>query len=127
MDLGHGKGKDKCGCGDDHKGGGDVSQTNIAAALGIAFNANSTDQSVEQVAGDSCKCHGGGVQAALQKAFNHQDADAEANAFQFGASNANSARRRLRAPGQPGARAGALRQQELDGTGGEPVTALMRR
>jgi hypothetical protein len=82
----------KCGCPDDHKGGsGDVEQSNIAAALGIALNANSTDQSVTQSqSGDSCKCHGGGLQVALQKAHNVQDADAQANALQFGASNSNS-------------------------------------
>ena len=85
--------KKKCGCPDDYKsgGGGDVEQTNLAAALGIALNANSTDQTATQsAAGDSCKCYGGGTQAAYQKAYNDQDADADANAFQLGASNSNT-------------------------------------
>jgi len=89
----------KCGCPDDHKGGGDVRQANIAAALGIALNANSTDQYAKQSQyGGSCKC-GGGVQAVDQGAWSKQDADASANAFQFGASNANTPVRIGRAGG----------------------------
>jgi hypothetical protein len=83
----------KCGCTDEHKRGygGDVEQTNLAAALGIAFNANKTDQSVHQSQdGHSCKCGGGGVQAVGQSAWNTQDADASANAFQLWAANDNS-------------------------------------
>ena len=88
--IGSGHGE-RCGCDDGHAGtGGDVAQTNLAAALGIALNANTTDQSVEQhQRGGSCKCGGSGVQAAGQAAWNRQDADADANALQFGASNTN--------------------------------------
>jgi hypothetical protein len=90
----------KCGCPDDHKGGGgDVTQANVAAALGIALNANSTDQYAKQSQhGDSCKC-GGGVQAVEQGAWTKQDADASANAFQLGASNDNTPVRIGRAGG----------------------------
>jgi hypothetical protein len=81
----------KCGCPIGGGYGGDVEQTNLAAALGIALNANSTDQSVSQYqAGDRCKCGYGGIQAAGQFAYNDQWADADANAFQFGASNSNT-------------------------------------
>ena len=95
-------GHDKCGCGgkhdkqDEHGGGsgGDVSQSNVAASLGIAFNANHTDQSAAQSQGGGdmkCGCYGGsGVQAAGQKAWNGQDADAAALAFQLGAANENT-------------------------------------
>ena len=94
-----GGGGHKCGCPDDHKGGGDVRQANIAAALGIALNANSTDQYAKQSQhGGSCKC-GGGVQAVEQGAWSKQDADASANAFQFGASNGNTPVRIGRAGG----------------------------
>jgi hypothetical protein len=86
--------KKKCGCPDDYKGGGgDVTQTNLAAALGKALNANSTDQSVHQSQrghDPKCGCGHGGLQVAAQSAWNDQDADADANAFQFGASNSNT-------------------------------------
>ena len=71
--------------------GGDVTQTNLAGALGVALNANITDQSVTQTqGGDSCKCSGGGLQAVGQSAWNKQDATADANAFQLKPSNSNT-------------------------------------
>ena len=71
---------------------GSVTQTNAALAGALAKNGNETTQSVEQdQAGDSCKCHGGGVQAARQKADSEQDADAESNAIQIKPSNSNTA------------------------------------
>ncbi len=89
---GHDK-KHECGCKDEHEGGsgGDVTQTNLAGALGVALNANITDQSVTQTqGGDSCKCSGGGLQAVGQSAWNKQDATADANAFQLKPSNSNT-------------------------------------
>jgi hypothetical protein len=83
----------KCGCDEKDEGGsgGDVTQTNLAAAKGIALNANMTDQSADQSQGGaSCKCGGHGVQAIGQSAWNKQDADASANAFQLWAANDNS-------------------------------------
>jgi hypothetical protein len=70
--------------------GGGVAQANLAASLGIATNANATDQSVGQSQGGSpCGCHGGGaIQAAGQFAWNGQDADAASDAQQHGAANA---------------------------------------
>jgi hypothetical protein len=81
----------KCACADDRVGsGGDVKQTNLAAALGIAFNANSTDQSVKQSQDrGSCKCGGDGIQAVGQSAWSGQAADADADAFQLKPSNHN--------------------------------------
>jgi hypothetical protein len=86
-------GGEKCGCSGDHGegSGGDVEQTNLAAALGVAFNANGTGQSVEQSQGASpCKCGGNGIQAVGQSAWNGQYADADADAVQFGPSNSNT-------------------------------------
>jgi hypothetical protein len=100
--------KKKCVCDDGRAGGsaGDVEQTNLAAAKGVALNANLTDQSAEQSQrGRDCKCGGSGVQAIGQKAWNKQDADAEANAFQLWAANHNSPVR----IGSPGS-AGSVRQ-----------------
>jgi hypothetical protein len=62
-DGGHGK-KHECGCDDNkHAGGsgGDVTQTNLAAAAGIAFNANLLGQSADQSQGGGdmkCGCYG---------------------------------------------------------------------
>ena len=93
---GHGK-KHECGCEDGHGGGsgGDVTQTNLAGAAGIALNANLLDQSAEQSQGSrdaKCGCYGkgGGRQVIAQSARNKQDADASANAFQLWAANDNS-------------------------------------
>jgi hypothetical protein len=95
-----------CGCdgkskggGDDgkSKGGGDVTQTNLAASLGVAFNANATDQYAAQSQGGGmaakhgCGCeHGGGVQAVGQSAWNGQAANASSYATQLWAANENS-------------------------------------
>ena len=96
-DGGHGR-KHECGC-DERKAaggsGGDVTQTNLAAAAGIALNANLLDQSADQSQGGGmdakCGCHGnGGTQAIGQSAWNKQDADASANAFQLWAANDNA-------------------------------------
>jgi hypothetical protein len=92
---GHGS-KHKCGCGDAHAGGsgGDVTQTNLAAAAGVALNANLLDQSADQSQGGShakCGCYGkGGTQAIGQSAWNKQHADASANAWQLWAANDNT-------------------------------------
>ena len=84
VDIGGGHGK-PCRCSGEHAGGRwRRDADNAAAALGIALNANVTDQSVTQ------SQDGSGVQAAGQQAYNQQDADAEANAVQFKPSNANA-------------------------------------
>jgi hypothetical protein len=96
-DGGHGK-QHGCGCREaEHAGGsgGDVTQTNLAAAAGIALNANLVDQSADQSQGGrdaKCGCHGkgGGTQAIGQSAWNGQDADASANAWQLWAANDNT-------------------------------------
>jgi hypothetical protein len=82
---------------------GDVTQTNAAAAVGLAFNANKTDQSVTQSQGGGydCKCGGTPVQAVGQFAYNDQDADAEANAYQIKPSNSNTPVR-IGSPGNGG-------------------------
>ena len=87
--------KKKCGCNDKGRSdgsGGDVTQTNLAGALGIALNANRTDQSAEQSqSGRDCKCGGGDqVNGHRPTAWNKQDADADADAFQLWAANDNS-------------------------------------
>jgi hypothetical protein len=97
---GHGMGSEQCGCDDGHGGyggsGGDVSQSNVAGALGVAFNANATEQSVDQSQGGGssaakCGCYGGGsgVQAVGQFADSYQSADADAEAKQIDPTNAN--------------------------------------
>jgi hypothetical protein len=127
IDGGHGHGKKTdCGCddkrGDLHAGGsgGDVTQTNLAAAAGIALNANLLDQSADQSQGggmdakgygkddkghgkdDKCGCYGkGGTQAIGQSAWNKQHADASANAWQLGAANDNTPVR-IGSPGNGG-------------------------
>jgi len=75
---------------------GDVSQSNVAGALGVAFNANATEQSVDQSQGGGssaakCGCYGGGsgVQAVGQFADSYQSADADAEAKQIDPTNAN--------------------------------------
>jgi len=75
---------------------GDVSQSNVAGALGVAFNANATEQSVDQSQGGGssaakCGCYGGGsgVQAVGQFADSYQSADADAEAKQIHPTNAN--------------------------------------
>jgi hypothetical protein len=65
---------------------GDVEQANNAVAVGIAANANKTNQSIDQSQGGS----GGGsdyTQVAGQAAKNDQDADADATAVQVKPSN----------------------------------------
>jgi hypothetical protein len=71
---------------------GDVTQTNLARAVGFAGNANATDQSATQSqrGGDGCKCYGTSVQAVGQFAHNKQDADADATAKQIKPSNSNT-------------------------------------
>jgi hypothetical protein len=90
---GHGK-KHECGCDAKQAGGGDVTQTNLAKALGVAANANLTEQTAAQSQGGmdaKCGCHkGGGTQAVGQAAKNKQHADATANAWQLWAANRNS-------------------------------------
>ena len=85
--------------------GGDVTQTNLAAAAGIALNANLLDQSADQSQGGGdakCGCHGGGgTQAIGQSAWNKQDADASANAWQLWAANDNTPVR-IGSPGNGG-------------------------
>jgi hypothetical protein len=66
--------------------GGDVTQSNNAASIGLALNANKTKQSIDQVQSG----HGQGsdyTQIAGQEAKNDQDADADAKAFQIKPSN----------------------------------------
>jgi hypothetical protein len=66
---------------------GSVEQSNLVAALAAAVNLNGTHQSI----GQSQSGPGGlSIQAAGQKAWNHQDADADADAFQIGARNVNA-------------------------------------
>jgi hypothetical protein len=67
---------------------GDVTQSNDATALGIAFNGNETKQSIDQVQGG-----GSGsdyLQVAGQEAKNDQKADADAFALQVKPSNENA-------------------------------------
>jgi hypothetical protein len=94
---------------------GDVSQSNSATAVGIAANANWTDQSIDQSQGGSyepscirCEYPGGksghgsdSTQIAGQEASNHQDADANATAVQLKPSNTNQSIRVL-SPGNDG-------------------------
>jgi hypothetical protein len=94
-DGGHGK-SHECGCDAKVAGGsgGDVTQTNLAAAAGIALNANLVGQSADQSQGGreaACGCYGkGGTQAIGQSAGNKQHADASANAWQLWAANDNT-------------------------------------
>jgi hypothetical protein len=65
---------------------GDVTQSNNAASIGLALNANKTKQSIDQVQSG----HGQGsdyTQIAGQEAKNDQDADADAKAIQIKPSN----------------------------------------
>ena len=75
---------------------GDVTQTNVAGALGVAFNANATEQTADQSQGGApsaakCGCYGGGtgVQAVGQFADSHQGAKADAETTQIAPTNAN--------------------------------------
>ncbi len=89
---------------------GDVEQTNAATAVGIAANANKTDQSIDQDQGGAKKSpyredeksdgkkSGGSsdyLQVAGQEADSHQDADADAFALQLKPSNTNKSTRVL--------------------------------
>jgi hypothetical protein len=77
--------------------GGDVTQTNLSAALAASLNGNHTDQSVEQEqSGRSkhdpkCGCGSDAiyVQASGQEAKNDQWADSEADSTQKDATNTN--------------------------------------
>jgi hypothetical protein len=72
---------------------GDVTQSNDATAVGIAFNDNETKQSIDQIQGG-----GSGsdyLQVAGQEAKNDQKADAEAVALQVKPSNENGSVRVL--------------------------------
>jgi hypothetical protein len=72
---------------DDDGSAGSVEQSNLVAALAAGLNLNGTDQSI----GQSQNGPGGtSVQAAGQKAWNDQAADADADAFQLGARNVNA-------------------------------------
>jgi hypothetical protein len=67
---------------------GDVTQSNDATAVGIAFNGNETKQSIDQIQGG-----GSGsdyLQVAGQEASNDQKADADAFALQVKPSNENA-------------------------------------
>jgi hypothetical protein len=98
VSIGGGHDDKKHGCGCEAKAaperGGDVTQTNLAGALGVAANANLTEQTADQDQGGmdaKCGCHkGGGTQAVGQAAWNKQHADANANAWQLWAANANA-------------------------------------
>ena len=75
---------------------GDVTQTNVAGALGVALNANATEQTADQSQGGApsaakCGCYGGGtgVQAVGQFADSEQGAEADAEAKQIAPVNAN--------------------------------------
>ena len=57
---------------------GDVTQSNDATALGIAFNGNETKQSIDQVQGGGSGS--GYLQVAGQEAKNDQKADADRRA-----------------------------------------------
>ena len=93
--------------------GGDVSQSNSTTAIAAGLNANKTDQSIEQSQGgssapsdarkpDEKSGHGSEyTQVAGQAASNHQDADADATAFQVKPSNTASSIRVL-SPGNDG-------------------------
>ena len=85
---------------DSKGGGGDVTQTNLSAALGASLNANETDQDLDQTQGESkgrkhdprndshCGCSDAlYVQAAGQESHNDQWADSDAESSQHGASN----------------------------------------
>ncbi len=81
---------------------GDVTQINAAGSGAIAANGNLTGQTADQAQGDGCGCHGGtGVQAVGQEAWNDQEADADAETKQIGASNANTPVR-IGSPGADG-------------------------
>jgi len=75
---------------------GDVTQTNVAGALGVALNENATQQTADQSQGGApssakCGCYGGGsgVQAVGQFADSHQGAKADAETTQIAPTNAN--------------------------------------
>ena len=81
---------------------GDVDQTNAAGSGAIAANGNLTGQTAGQAQGDGCGCHGGtGVQGIGQVAWNDQEADADAETTQIGASNSNTPVR-IGSPGADG-------------------------
>jgi len=72
---------------------GDVNQTNAAGSGALAGNLNLTGQTADQAQGDGCGCHGHGgtgVQGVGQIAWNDQEADADAETTQIGASNSNT-------------------------------------
>jgi hypothetical protein len=79
---------------DSKGGGGDVTQTNLSAALGASLNGNSTRQSLDQTQSGGraydpwCGCSDAlYVQAAGQESHNDQWADSDAESSQHGASN----------------------------------------
>ena len=79
-----------------HGDDGDVTQTNVAGALGVALNENATQQTADQSQGGApssakCGCYGGGsgVQAVGQFADSHQGAKADAETTQIAPTNAN--------------------------------------
>jgi hypothetical protein len=81
---------------------GDVSQSNDSQALSLAGNAAKTDQAVQQdSAGSSCKCGGGGTQAAEQKAKTDQSASSDATSTQYKPSN-KAISVRIDSPGNDG-------------------------
>ena len=72
-------------------GGGSVEQTNASVALSEAVNLNTTDQSATQAQGGGGCCGlATGVQAIGQDAWSSQEADSDADASQYGASNTNT-------------------------------------
>ena len=118
---GHDK-KHECGCEDEHAGGsgGDVTQTNLAGALGVALNANITDQSATQSqGGDSCKCSGGGLQAVGQSAWNKQDADGGRERVPAQAVQQQYPREHRRAATTRSTQCGCERMSTQGGSGGE--------
>jgi hypothetical protein len=81
---------------------GDVKQSNDSTALSAAANAAKTDQAVQQdSSGSSCKCGGGGVQAAEQKAKTDQSASSDATSTQYKPSN-KAISVRIDSPGNDG-------------------------
>ena len=79
---------------DSKGGGGDVTQTNLSAALGASLNGNSTRQSLDQTQSGGraydpwCGCSDAlYIQAAGQESHNDQWADSDAESSQHGASN----------------------------------------
>ena len=122
-----------------HGDDGDVTQTNVAGALGVALNANATEQSADQSQGGApssakCGCYGGRpVQAVGQFADSNQGAKADADddadrpdERQRPRPHRQPGRQRLRQPDQRSALRGAGREPELHLAVHQPVAGRRR-